>query len=273
MTARSKRKVVKLRRQLEREEKRIAQAEGKASKVKEEPHAEVVRTDVFMLGNGNKKRKRSDSGGSVDVKVEETDLVDSKFQEAASIVADPLTPTSQPALADEEGDSLNKAPNANGALIQVNPSTGQQGDRLSIPDMDRSIEASSVSLSELSSVSFSTDSGDSTSSRDSPSENGEDEAPDETSTKFNGPERIPPPKRAKGNQICRAFLHKGFCKRGSRCKYLHKVPERRSRGAGSQEVRSSGERKGRVGLYQRVSRCFQSMLAPSCTLTLCSCSW
>ena len=266
--------MVKLRRELEREEKRIAQAEGKVSKEKEEPHTEVGRTDVSMLGKGNKKRKRSDSVGSVDVKVEDTDLVDSKFQEAASMIADPLTPTSQPALADEEGDPLNKAPNANGAPIQVDPSTGQQGDRLSIPDMDRSIEASSVSLSDLSSISFSTDSGDSTSSRGSPSEDdGDDEAPDEASTKCNGPERVPPPKRAKGNQICRAFLHKGFCKRGSRCNYLHKVPERRSRGLGSQEVRSSGERKGRVGLYQRVSRRFQSMLAPSCTLTLCSCSW
>ena len=266
--------MVKLRRQLEREEKRIAQAEGKAYKEKEEPHTEVGRTDVSMLGKGNKKRKRSDSGGSVDVKVEDTDVVDSKFQEAASIVADPLTPTSQPALADEEGDPPKKGPNANGAQIQVNPSTGQQGDRLSIPDMDRSIEASSVSLSDSSSVSFSTDSEESTSSRASPSEDdGDDEAPDETSTKCNGPDRIPPPKRAKGNQICRAFLHKGFCKRGSRCKYLHKVPERRSRGVGSQEVRSSGERKGRVGLYQRVSRRFQSILAPSCTLTLCSRSW
>ena len=249
--------MVKLRRQLEREEKRIAQAEGKASKEKEEPHTEVGRTNVSMLGKGNKKRKRSDSGGSVDVKVEDTDLVDSKFQEAASIVADPLTPTSQPSLADEEGDPPNKAPNANGAPIQVSPSTGQQGDRHSIPDMDRSIEASSVSLSDLSSVSFSTDSEDSTSSRGSSSEDdGDDGAPDETSTKCNGPERIPPPKRAKGNQICRAFLRQGFCKRGSGCRYLHKVPERRSRGVESQEIRNSGERKGRVGLYQRVSRGF-----------------
>ena len=235
---------------------------------------EVGRTDVSMLGRGNKKRKRSDSSGSVDVKVEDIELVDSKSQEAARIVADPLTPTSQPALADEEGYPPNKAPNANGAPTQVNPSTGQQGDRLSIPDMDRSIEASSVSLSDLSSVSCSTDSEDSTTSCGSPSEDdGDDEAPDETSTKCNGPEQIPPPKRAKGNQICRAFLHKGFCKRGSRCRYLHKVPERRNRRVGSQEVRSSGERKGRVGLYQRVSRRLRNMLAPSCPLTLCSCSW
>ena len=256
---------MKLRRQLEREEKRIAQAEGKASQEKKEPLMEVGRKNVSMLGKGNKKRKRSDSGGSVDVKVEDTDLVDSKFQEAASIVADPLTPTSQPALGDEEGDPPNKAP------IQVNPSNEQQGDRLSIPDMDRSIEASSVSLSDLSSVSCSTDSEDSTPSRGSTSEDdGDEEAPDETSTKCNGPVKIPPPKLTKGNQICRAFLHKGFCQRGSRCRYLHKVPERRRRGVGSQEVRSSGERKGRVGLYQRVSRHFRSMLAPSCTLTLCS---
>ena len=256
--------MVKLRRQLEREEKRIAQAEGKASKEMEGPYTELGKTDVSMLGKGNKKRKRSDSGGSVDVKVEDTDLVNYKFQEAASTVADPLTPTSQPALADEEGDPPNKAPDANGAPFQVNTSTGQQGNRLSIHDMDRSIEASSVSLSDLSSVSFSTDSEDGTFSRGSPSEDDgdDDEAPDEISTKCNGPERIPPPKHPKRDQTCRAFLHKGFCKRGSRCKYLHKVPERGSRGVRSQEVRTSGERTGRVGLYQRVSRRFQSMTWP-----------
>ena len=253
----------KLRRQLEREEQRIAKAEGKACKEREEPYSEVGRADVSMLGKGNKKRKRSDSGGSGDVKVEDIDLVKTEFQEAARIVPDPLTPTSQPALADEGGDPPIKAPNANGAPVQVYLSTGQEGDRLSIPDMDRSIEASNVSLSDLSSVSFSTDSENNTSSRGSPSEDdGDDEAPDETSTKCNGPERIPPPKRAKRKQICRAFLHKGLCKRGSRCKYLHEVPERGSRGVGSQEVRSSGERKGRVGLYQRVSRRFQSMTWP-----------
>ena len=206
---------------------------------------------MSTLGNENKKRKRSDSGGSGNAKTGDTKPVKPKLQEAASIVPDPLTPTSQPALADEERYPLPKDLNADG---QINSSAGQEDDDPSFPHPDRSIHGLSVSKSDSSSDSHSIDSEDDTSSSGLSSDGDSDDgAPDETATKRDGPKRIVPPKRAKPKQLCRAFLRKGLCKRGSCCKYLHELPERGSRGVMSQEVKRAEQRKERVGLYQRVS--------------------
>ncbi len=252
--AKCKRKIEKLRKQLEKEENRIAKAEAQVSRHTVELGTEVIKTDVLAVSTENKKRKRSDSGGSGDGKIEITNLAKPKLQEAASIVPDPLTPTSQPALADEERNIPHKAVNADGAPGQVNSPAGQESDGNSFSAITGSIEGSSVSVCDSSSDCSSTDSADITSSSGSTSDNtSDDEAPDETSTKRNGPETVAPPKRSKSRQICRGFLHNGLCKRGRHCRYLHELPERGSRGVGSQEVKRAEGRKQRVGLYQRVS--------------------
>ncbi len=254
--------MAKLRKQLEKEERRIAKAEAKASKDKVESSAEAVETDASPLGNGNKKRKRSDSSGSGNAKVEDIDSVKPKLREAASIVPDPLTPTSQPALADEERFSPPKFRNADDGPRQISSSTGQEGDGPRFPDVDRLIHGSSVSQSDSSSESCSTESEENDTSSSGSSSDGDSDgaAPDEAPIKRDGSERVAPPKHAKPKQICRAFLSKGLCKRGNSCKYLHELPKRGSRGAGSEDVRRSEIRKERVGLYQRVSRHVQRTL-------------
>lgn len=250
--AKSKRKVEKLRKQLEKEEKRIAKAEAEASKNQVITYTNVGRTDMSVLGNENKKRKRSNSGGSGNAKIEDINLGKPKLQEAASIVPDPLTPTSQPALADEERNPPPKALNADGTPGHVNSSTGEEGDGPPLTDMDLSIQDSSILMSDSSSD-CTTDSEDVTSSSGSSSEDdSDDEAPDEASTKRTGPERVAPSTRARPKRICRDFLHRGLCKRGSRCKYLHQLPERGSHGAGRQGIKKAEGRKERVGLYQRL---------------------
>ena len=256
-TAKAKRKVEKLRRQLEKEERRIAKAEAKATKDREKYSAEASTTDLSAVGNKTKKRKRSDSGGSGTVKVGDTSLVMPKLQEAVSIVPDPLTPTSQPALAEEQVDSPAKILEAHSASGQTNSSTGQEGDELTIPGTDRSTHDSSVSHSYSSSDSSSMDSEDNTSSSGSSSKSDSDDSddggPDESSTKRNEPESVAPPTRAKPEQLCRAFINKGLCKRGSSCRYLHELPEKGSRGARTQGIKEAEGRKERVRLYQRVS--------------------
>ena len=256
--ARSKRKIEKLRKQLEKEENRIAKAQAHASKDKMKPKTEMDNTDASALDNENKEKKRSGSHKSGSVEIEDTNQMKPKLQEAASMVPDPLTPTSQPALADEETYPLPKALNADD---HVNSSTGQDDDEASASQLDRSIYESSISTSASGSDSTSTDSEDSTSSSGSSSEgNSDDGAPDETSVKRDRPERVAPLKRGKSKQICREFLHKGSCKRGSCCKYLHELPERGRRKVISQEVRRAERRKERVGLYQRVSHHPQLMI-------------
>ena len=249
--AKSKRKVEKLRKQLEKEEKRIAKAEANASRDKVEHSTEASKMDMSALSNEDKKRKRSDSGGSGNATIGDNHLMKPKLQEAATVVPDPLTPTSQPALADEERGPLPAALNTAG---QVNSSTGQEDDKPSFPDLTRSMHDSSVSESDSSADSSSTESEDSTSSSGSSSEgDGDEGAPDKSSAKREGLEMVAPPKRANPGQICRAFLHKGLCKRGSCCKYLHELPARGSRAVVSEEVKRSEEKNGRVGLYRRVS--------------------
>ena len=202
-------------------------------------------------GNENGRRKRSGSGGSGNATIENSNPMEPKLQEAASIVPDPLTPTSQPAGADEEQYPL---PEALSPDDQVNSSTGREDDEAASSNRDRSIHDSSISTSTSSSDSASPDSDDSTSSSGSSSEgNSDDGAPEETFTERDRPERVAPPKRANFKQICRAFLHEGHCKRGSCCKYLHELPDRGRRGVMSQEIKKPRGRKERVGLYQRVS--------------------
>ena len=251
VAARSKSKIEKLRKQLEKEERRIAKAQAHASKDKMKRRTEMDNIDVSALKNEDKERKRSGSRECGSVEIEDTNQIKPKLQEAASTVPDPLTPTSQPASADEEQYPLPKALKADD---HVNSLTGQDDDEASSSQLDRSIHESSASISESGSDSTSTDSEDSTSSSGSSSESSSDDgAPDETSIKRDRPERVAPPKRGTSKQICRAFLHKGSCKRGSCCKYLHELPERGRREVVSQEVKRTERRKERVGLYQRVS--------------------
>lgn len=267
----SKRKIEKLRRQLEKEERRIAKAEANASKYEVECSTEAGQADVPALDNGNKKRKRSVSGGSGNSTIEDTNPMDLKIHEAASTVPDPLTPTSEPAVAEEERYPLPKALNAGGRVIS---STGQEEMKASFPDSSRSVHDSTISASDSSYNSSSMDSEDDTSSSGSSSDRDSDDgAPDETLTKRGVPESFAPPKRAKPKQMCRAFLHRGICKRGSHCKYLHELPERGARGVVSQEGKRAEGSKGRVGLYQRVS-CHGQIknLATRGVLTMCSCS-
>lgn len=261
--AKSKRKVEKLRKRLEKEEKRIAKAETKAYK------------DDVESSTKKKKRKRSDSGGSGNREIEDTDLAKPKLEDTASIVPDPLTPISQPAPTDEERNPSSKDLIADDTPGQGNCATGQEGDGPSFSDIDRLIQNSSDPLHDSSSDSSSTDSQELTSSSGSSSDDeSHNEAPDEISTKRNGGDRLAPPKRAKPKQICREFLNKGLCKRGSHCKYLHDLPERGSRRMRTQDNKGGERRKERLGLYQRVSYSAQrNILAKTSVLTMCSCSF
>lgn len=264
----------KLRKRLEEEEKRIAQAEAQAYKGKVDSSTEVGRTHMSNLRKENKKRKRSDNDGSDNAKTEDTGIAKPELQEATNIVPDPLTPTSQPALEDQERDSPAKALSADGAAGQSNSATQVEGDGTSFPGIALSVQDSSVSMCNSSSNFSSADSEDVTSSSGSSSDDDrDDDPPEEASTMRNGPDKVAPSKRARPKQICREFLHRGTCKRGSRCRYLHELPERGSNGSGSQVVNRAEGRKERVGLYQRVSGSAQRRISSSIrVLTICSCS-
>lgn len=76
----------------------------------------------------------------------------------------------------------------------------------------------------------------------------EDSAPEEMTSRREGPERVPPPPRENiKKRVCRHFARNGRCLRGDTCNFLHEVPDRKVKN-------KPAPQKGRQGLLQMV--CF-----------------
>ena len=191
-------------------------------------------------------------------------------EEAVASIPDPLTPTSQPAAPDDHSDPLPSILESDSAPPATSLSNGLShvnGDASLIASIDKASQSSSISMSDSSSDLSSTDSEDITTSSGSSSSDADsdDDAPDKTSSRQNGPERVPPPRREKPKQICRDFLKNGRCKRGDDCRFRHELPERGSRDTRIMEVPKVEKRTERIGLHQRVSTTSRfSLILRSC---------
>ena len=75
----------------------------------------------------------------------------------------------------------------------------------------------------------------------------DDSAPEEITSRRDGPERVPPPPRENiKKRVCRHFARNGRCLRGDKCNFLHELPERKAN-------TKPAPQKGRQGLLQMVS--------------------
>jgi hypothetical protein len=96
-----------------------------------------------------------------------------------------------------------------------------------------------------------------TSSGGSDSESGSDSdsdsAPEQESSRRTGPERVPPPPREGKKTICRYFARTGQCNRGDQCKFIHESSEAKARPERKENKEKETRRKG---LFQAVSFCF-----------------
>ncbi|RLL99761.1 hypothetical protein CFD26_103652 [Aspergillus turcosus] len=107
-------------------------------------------------------------------------------------------------------------------------------------------EESAASSSDDSDSTDWTSSSGSDISVDSDESDDADSAPEEVSSRREGPERVPPPPRVNKKQVCRHFS-RGRCLHGEKCNFLHELPER---GVKTKPVEKKGEKKGRRGLFQ-----------------------
>lgn len=85
---------------------------------------------------------------------------------------------------------------------------------------------------------------------ESESDSDDDAAPEEASSRRQGPERVPPPPREGKKIRCRHFARSGQCNRGDSCQFSHEVPER---GPKTKAKTVEKKEKGRKGLLQAVS--------------------
>ncbi|KKK16233.1 hypothetical protein ARAM_001807 [Aspergillus rambellii] len=152
-------------------------------------------------------------------------------QESRSTVCDVQ---SQPISSDNvDNDQDPEDPGKETRRMPVEPGSNHAGDVNAVvepsSEMSDSSDWTSSSGSDLSS---------------SDSDESDDEAPpEETSSRREGPERVPAPSREAKKNVCRQFARNGRCSRGNKCKFLHAMADR---GVKAKPV----EKHGRRGLLQ-----------------------
>ncbi|KAL8720666.1 MAG: hypothetical protein Q9225_002495 [Loekoesia sp. 1 TL-2023] len=294
----SKLRVEKLRRKLEKEERRAAKAETKALN----RSAPYEADKDHPRGVKRKRSERDPSSNSVKsrgqnpVKVEHVDSLEcgtavnistiaepgpmlgnscpndsqatserekEEKQEPPSLIPNPLTPTSQPALSEPE---IQPEAKSEPTVISDSATTHQPLGQPAVDnhngldaetliqdgDYDGAISTSSSDTAVPSDESSEDDDDDETTSSGS-SSSGSDS--DTESPKTVPSRRLKPQKvalRKKNNQqnkaVCRDFLRSGRCKRGKRCRWRHTLPDRGQRNV-EKNVLSRPERRS---LHQRL---------------------
>jgi hypothetical protein len=227
----AKRKADKLRRKLMKEQKKVEKAEA---------DAEWARMRVEEL-------QRS----STDIN---KDAASSSTQEGQP-QPNPegrtdTAPDQKTGALESQGERSAPAP----APVQISEPTNGV-DTVTSPDIKQNVEHASDG-SDWTSSSGSDDSSSSSDSENS----GSDSAPEEATTRLEGPERVAPPPREGKKKLCRNFARTSRCQRGDKCKFLHETPDRGAKA-------KPAEKKGRKGLLQAVS----SALLRPCPAALLIC--
>lgn len=231
----AQRKADKIRRNLDREQKRFAKAEAEA---------EAARLKVAalqkQLGTGQSPQQNGSGNENGNDHVAELNAAPSEAAEAAE-GSEPMTidaadkPSEPEALAD------------NAKPVPVEAEVVGAADQPGHDPMDISSDGSGQSDWTSSSGSDSDSDGDG----DSDSGSGDsDSAPEQTSSRRQGPEKVPPPPREGKKQLCRHFARSGQCNRGEQCSFSHDVSERRK---AKPEKKEKEKEKGRKGLLSAVS--------------------
>ncbi|KAL8691384.1 MAG: hypothetical protein Q9218_003378 [Villophora microphyllina] len=278
-------KVEKLRKRLEKEERRIAKAEAKSLKRSASPEDDGNHARELKRKRGEPQPCgiKAETSATPSIKVEPivlngngeaakcNQISDEARASAGNVKAEtlenpipgPLTPTSQPALPEQEIEQEVKLdPNGSDVVkppyhvLEQSATDGQYAP--ATEDIAGKRNAESEALSDLS-VSSDDDLDDtddeSTSSSGSDSSSASDSdigGPETASTRREGPQRVPPPKRNNKQQskaICRDFLQSGRCRRGKKCKWRHALPQRGEKRAEEEAKPSKSQRKS---LHQRV---------------------
>lgn len=229
----AQRKAEKIKRNLDREQKRFAKAEAEA---------EAARLKVEAL-------QRQAQGL--------TDKESAQEQTGVPATELPTVPSNAGTGGVETIEGISKAPESlsgettTSVPVPVSVSVPAAGidAAANLVDPKSDVDSEGSDISDWTSSSGSDSDSDSGSEADSDSDSdGNDSAPEEVSSRRQGPERVPAPPREGKKIPCRHFARTGRCNRGDQCKFSHEVSEK-----GPKAKPAEKEKKGRKGLLQAVS--------------------
>lgn len=225
--AKAKLKADKLRRKLMKEQKRVEKAEADAERARK-------RVEQLQKGTASADGEANTSPQQVQSQSVSQGGAGTAENSAQGLQTKPL----------EHGDKDSEAVEGTGSFGTSNIEQSQAGLSESVKSSSDASDSSDWTSSS-GSDSSSSDSGD--------SDDDDDSAPEEISSRREGPERVPPPPREVKRRICRHFARNGRCLRGDQCKFSHETPQRAAKA-------KPAEKKGRKGLLQAVSThcCFLS---------------
>lgn len=273
----AKRKIEKLRRELERQEELVARVEAQNEDVgksnlktpidQRHPNAKSFEasTDPLMSNGVARNLLQEEEQGRIKtvnvsdtaIKKSESSEGDGNVEQRFSTAIHPLTPISPHQVSDDPKSPTSFAERINA----IQGSGGDVDDDLG--RLERAADAkaeeneqmagnhgtdSSSDVSSFDCEDYTSSSGSSSSGSDS-----ENQLPELISSKRQSPIKVAPPKREKTTKICQHFLNTGRCKWGDMCKHLHELPKRGKQADIERRSDKSGKRPERVTLYQRVS--------------------
>ncbi|PLB37350.1 CCCH zinc finger protein [Aspergillus candidus] len=204
----AKQKADKLRRKLMKEQKRVEKAEADAERAR-------MRVEQLQKGVASGLETREDA---------------TQPASGARLDTDRGLPSDSNAKSTIGADT--------GSLPQSATSSGVTP---GVPDDAESAISSDSSDSD----DWTSSSGSEDSSSDS-EDSDDGSAPEQATSRREGPERVPPPPREAKKAICHNFARRGHCIRGNKCKYLHETPERGAK----PKQQPVPEKQGRKGLLQ-----------------------
>ncbi|KAJ5705578.1 hypothetical protein N7536_001267 [Penicillium majusculum] len=261
----------KIRRNLEREEKRIqkAMAETEAARLRMEAlqkEALSLNADPQDEDTGITPRHQDLAPAPV-IKTEPANEVpDSEpalKTEPENVVPEPTIRTESETTVPEATVKVERhdpVPEPAQSAVPAAHATEAQGEPDVLPESsnpEHTIKAEHPTDYGLDGMGLASDHGasdwtsSSASGSDSDSDSGSDDsAPEQVTSRRTGPERVPPPPREGKKTVCRYFARNGHCNRGDQCKFLHEKDTERTSKAKAKPTEKKEKETKRKGLYQ-----------------------
>lgn len=217
--SKSKEKAEKLRRKLAREERKVAKAQADAEK------------------------SRLKTEGSQPHPVSQTMQETSVYTPAGEFPSQPVPDERVDGTTDQEPQS-----HPNGVPESVRAELPAERQVAGELDQGNASGSATPSSSDASEASDWTSSSGSDNSSGSDASDSDSAPPEETTTRREGPERVPPLPREEKKRLCRHFVNRGRCLRGDKCKFSHELPDRKNH-----QPKPAEEKVERKGLLHMVS--------------------